>query len=187
MRSGSLESGDGLKSWSSDLLDRLAADRWALLAGLRAGGTIPISYALLREFIGQSGVQFGGAPATVESVVILPENSIRVTIRVDALSVSRELSPVVRILSIGGFPEAPALTVALPLRYSLLLSRLMRRHIDPDGTALTFQGRRMTVRLDRLLRQAPNDSLARLLFLVSVASIRTEPGTLYLDVTAASA
>jgi hypothetical protein len=174
-----------VEPWLAQLLARVQADDWVAFDGAALEGTLPIMDALLLQVLSGLNDQAQPGPVSVRSLSILPENAIRVGIRVHALSWSRDLSPVLQVVSVGGFPQAPTLTVTLPLQYAVVLPLVRRGHVDPKRTLLTFEGRRVTVRLDELVRRASGDGAASLLRFVKAASIRTEPGWLFVDFNAA--
>jgi hypothetical protein len=165
----------------AQLLAGLEAAHWAAFDSAALEGILPITDAFLLQVLSALDDQARRGPVNVRSLSILPGNAIRVGIRVHALSWSRDLSPVVQLVSVEGFPQAPTLTVTLPLQYAVVLSRVLRRYVDPERTLLTFDGRRVTVRLDKLIRRASGNAAASVLRLVKTVSVRTEPGRLFVD------
>jgi hypothetical protein len=127
-----------VEPWLAQLLTGLEAAHWAPFDGAALKGTLPITDAFLLQVLGGFDDQRG--PVSVRSLSILPGNAIRVGIRVNALSWSRDLSPVAKLVNVEGFPHEPTLTAALPRQYAVVLSRVLRRRSTPPGRCLRSRG-----------------------------------------------
>ena len=150
-------------------------------AGASVRGTLPVTEALIGQVLAAVPPSERGGTVEFRSVTILPQNRLRLGLSVRALFLAKKITPEVQLLELGGFPERPYLTAVLPVQYAVLLSRLLRQQIDPVGSLLSFDGRKVTIWIDVLARQQWGDAGEHLLGLVQNASFRTETGTLFLD------
>jgi hypothetical protein len=150
-------------------------------AGASVRGTLPVTEALIGKVLAAVPPSERGGTVEFRSVTILPGDHLRLGLSVRALFFAKTITPELQLLELSGFPERPYVTAVLPVQYAVLLSRLLRQQIDPDGSLLSFDGRKVTIWLDVLARREWGHPGEHLLHLLQNASFRTETGTLFLD------
>lgn len=160
----------------AELLREQQRTGWPDLAGATLRGTLPLTDALLTEFLQQVPPRRG---ASILGAAILPGEVIRLDVVVGASFLSKRLSPEIRVSSVHGFPGQPSVTATVPRAYAAMLSRALKGRAEPYG--LSFDGSELTVGLRGIVEQRWGVEAAGLLSLVKRIDLRSEAGTLFAD------
>jgi len=160
----------------AELLREQQRTGWPDLAGATLRGTLPITDALLTEFLQQIPPRRG---ASIVGAAILPGEVIRLDVVVGASFLSKRLSPEIRLSGVHGLPGQPSVTATVPRAYAALLSRALKGRAEPYG--LSFDGSELTVGLRGSVEQRWGVEAAGLLSLVKRGELRSEAGTLFAD------
>jgi hypothetical protein len=155
--------------------------------GAQVGGTLPVTEQLVGEVLAALASSGRRGIVQLHSVTILPGDRLRLELSVRALFLVKRIGPEIQLLEFAGLPERPYLAAVLPVQYVVLLSRLLRQQIDPDGSLLSFDGRTVTIWVDVLVRREWGDAGVHLLRLLKSLSFHTEQGTLFLEFGCSSA
>ena len=111
------ESKDLLPPGVRRYLQRQDASDWDQLEGTLLRGTIPITESLLSSLLAERPESSSGL-LRLHSVSILEGNVLRLHATVGRSFLSRTVFPELQIEPLSGFPDAPTLTLLLPLQYA---------------------------------------------------------------------
>lgn len=160
----------------AELLREQQRTGWPDLAGTSLQGTLPVTDALLTEFLQQVPPRRG---ATLLGASILPGEVIRLDVVVGASFLSKRLSPEIQLSGVRGLPGNPSVSATVPRAYAALLSRALKGRAE--SADLSFDGNELRVGLRGIVEHRWGIEAAGLLSLVKRVDLHSEAGTLFAD------
>ena len=174
------ESKDLLPPGVRRYLQRQEASGWDQLEGTMLRGTMPITESLLSSLLDERPKSSSGL-LRLHSVSILEGNVLRLHGTVGRSLLSKTVLPEVRIEPLSGFPDAPTLTLLLPLQYALLLKGWLFAQTEARAAFLTVDDRALRVGLRDLIEYAFGPEGAIVVRFLKSAVVRSEQGRLLID------